>query len=93
MLMLEQLGALSENAAKAIQNIKFDKVIVWEGGENGDGRGATSGFLRSLAGSLPPVLQIMKDIGGVEMPEYFGKLAEDAPKPSPAPKAEEEAVS
>ncbi len=76
MLMLEHIEKLSENAAKAIQNIKFDKVVVWDGGNGGEGGGATSNFLSSLAGSLPPMLTMMKDIGGVEMPEYFGKLAE-----------------
>ena len=35
-----------------------------------------SPFLQSLAGSLPPVMQMMKDIGGVEMPAFFGKLAD-----------------
>jgi flotillin len=90
MLMLEHLDHLAETAAKAIANIKFDKVIVWDGGQNADGQGATAGFLRNLAGALPPVMQIMKDIGGVEMPEYFAKLAtdgalgqRDAPKPKP----------
>jgi len=79
MLMLEHLDHLSETAAHAIANVKFDKVIVWDGGANGkDGEtGATAGFLRGLASSLPPVMQIMKNIGGVEMPEYFGKLVDD----------------
>ncbi len=80
MLMLEHMEKLSENAAKAISNIKFDKVVVWDGaGGAGGGEGsATSNFLSSLAGSLPPMLHMMKDIGGVDMPEYFGKLVEDA---------------
>ena len=30
--MLEHLDALAEASAKAISNIKFDKVVVWEGG-------------------------------------------------------------
>ncbi len=79
MLMLEQLERLSENAAKAISNIKFDKVVVWDngGGEGGNGS-ATSNFLSSMAGSLPPMLHMMRDIGGVEMPEYFGKLVDEA---------------
>ncbi|MEM8713418.1 MAG: hypothetical protein AAGG01_20935, partial [Planctomycetota bacterium] len=38
------------------------------------GGSGTSRFLQSLAGSLPPTLQMMKDIGGVEMPEFLGKL-------------------
>src|SRR5690606_4301533 len=38
LLMLEHMKDLSETAAKAISNIKFDKVIVWEnGGANGNG--------------------------------------------------------
>jgi flotillin len=79
MLMLEQLERLSENAAKAISNIKFDKVVVWDNGQGKDGKGsATSNFLSSMAGSLPPMLHMMRDIGGVEMPEYFGKLVDEA---------------
>src|SRR5439155_20879618 len=37
LLMLEHMDALAEASAKAISNIKFDKVVVWEGGgANGD---------------------------------------------------------
>ncbi len=77
LLMLEQLEHLSETAAKAISNIKFDKVVVWDGGGNGDGKNGTAGFLRNLAGSLPPMMNMMKDIGGVELPDYIGKIVED----------------
>src|SRR5438552_5712082 len=42
MLMLEHLDHLAETAAKAISNIKFDKVIVWENGAQ-NGHSATSG--------------------------------------------------
>jgi flotillin len=74
MMMLEHLDVLSENAAKAIANIKFDKVVVWDSGAGADGRSATSGFLANLAHSLPPMMQMMRDIGSVQMPEYFGKI-------------------
>ncbi|MGE3165647.1 MAG: flotillin family protein [Planctomycetota bacterium] len=76
MLMLEHLDKLAETAASAIANVKFDKVVCWDGGGNGNGAGGAAGFVRSLGGMLPPVMQIMKDIGGVEMPEFFGKLVE-----------------
>ncbi|MHC4939270.1 MAG: flotillin family protein [Planctomycetota bacterium] len=81
MLMLEHLDHLSETAAKAISNIKFDKVVVWDGGGS-DGANATSNFLRGLGRTLPPMMHMMKDVGGVEMPKYFGKLegADDAEK-------------
>jgi flotillin len=85
MLMLEHMDKLSETAAKAISNIKFDKVVVWDGGGK-DGQGtATSGFLRGLASAIPPMLQIMRDVGGVEMPEYFGKLMTEAEAAKAAP--------
>ncbi len=77
MLMLEHLDRLSENAAKAISNIKFDKVVVWDGGSE-NGKSATANFLQGLGGSLPPMLQMMRDIGGVEMPEFFGRLVEES---------------
>ena len=70
LLMLEQMEQLSETAAKAISSIKFDKIVVWDG-QNGK---ATSGFLQNLGRSLPPMLSMMKDVGGVEMPEFFGKI-------------------
>ena len=82
LMMLEHIEQISATAASAISNIKFDKVIVWDGGQEGGGAG---GFIKNLAGALPPALQIMKDIGGVEMPEYFGKLVADAQAAAAAP--------
>jgi flotillin len=78
MLMLEHIEELSKTAAQAISNVKFDKVVVWDGG--GEGKNGTAGFLRGLAGALPPMLHMMRDIGGVQMPEYFGKLVEEEAK-------------
>jgi flotillin len=79
LLMLEHLEELSKTAATAISNIKFDKVVVWDGGNgNGTGNSGTAGFLQGLAKSLPPMLNIMRDVGGVQMPEFFGKLVGDA---------------
>jgi flotillin len=78
MMMLEHLDAMVQASAQAISNIKFDKVIVWEGGGgNGNGHGGsqTSQFLQNLAKVMPPMMQVMKDIGGVEMPEYLARIA------------------
>lgn len=74
LMMLEHLDNLAESSAKAISNIKFDKVVVWEnGGQNG--RSSTGDFLHKMAGTLPPMMQVMRDIGGVEIPESLAKLA------------------
>lgn len=76
-LMLEHLDHLAQSSAQAISNIKFDKVVVWENGANGDGSNNTSRFLQSMAHTLPPMMQIMKDIGGVEMPEFIARFAKE----------------
>src|SRR6516162_5869068 len=77
MLMLEHLDTLAEMSAKAISGIKFDKVVVWEGGGNGNGQTSTSHFLQNLARVMPPMMHVMKDIGGVEMPEFLARLTPD----------------
>ena len=82
MLMLEHMDHLALTAAQAISNIKFDKVIVWEnGGAGGNGTSATSNFLQNMSRTLPPMLQVMKDIGGIEVPEYLAKLVPDSNTP------------
>ena len=95
LLMLEHFDNLVEASARAISNIKFDKVVVWEGG-NSNGTSATANWLHNMARTLPPMMQVMKDIGGVEIPEtlaalsgsekteaaHDGKTQEAAPKPS-----------
>ena len=78
MLMLEHLDHLAEASSRAISNIKFDKIVVWETGDKG-GRGNTASFLSSMARTLPPMMQVMKDIGGVELPESLVKFAGDSP--------------
>lgn len=79
LLMLEHLDHLAETAATAISNIKMDKVVVWGGGgANGSGDAVGVGsFVRDLAGSVPPVLQMLRDIGGVRVNDRFVSLEED----------------
>jgi flotillin len=96
LLMLEHLDKLAEAASRAISNIKFDKIVVWEGGGHGGngspnekGTSATGNFLQSMARTLPPMMQVMKDIGGVELPESLIKMTGEAgafgPPSRPAP--------
>jgi flotillin len=97
LLMLEHIDNLAQTSAQAISNIKFDKVVVWENGNgaNGAGGNSMSHFLQSLARTMPPMMQVMKDVGGIEMPEYLARMASEAPTgerpgfPPPAPKAPE----
>lgn len=76
LLMLEHLDDLTRASAAAIANIKFDKVVVWEnGGQNGTSN--TANFLQSMARTLPPMMQVLKDIGGVEMPVSLARFGEE----------------
>ncbi len=81
LLILEHLDKLAEESSRAISNIKFDKIVVWENGSNGSGNGngknSTANFLSGMANVLPPMLHTMKDIGGVQVPEFIAKLIED----------------
>jgi flotillin len=84
LLMLEHIDKLAETSAQAISNIKFDKVVVWDGGQQGAG---TAGFLQSMARTLPPMMQVLSDLGGVELPGYIGRLKTE---PAEAVKADGE---
>ncbi len=76
LLMLEHLDTLAETSAKAISNIKFDKVVVWDGGGTGAGAGA-AGFLQNMSRSLPPMMNVLREVAGMELPGFMGKLTPD----------------
>jgi len=74
LLIIEQLPKLVAEQVKAIQNLKIDKVTVWDGGQGGaDGQGSTAGFLRGLIGALPPVHELAEQ-AGIDLPEVLGKV-------------------
>jgi flotillin len=85
MMMLEHFDDLVDASAKAISNIKFDKIVVWEGGNGADGTTSTARWLHDMSRTLPPMLQVMKDIGGIEIPETLTKLAGSAKQPENLP--------
>ena len=95
LLMLEHMDKLAETAATAISNVKFDKVVVWDGGAGTNGETATAGFLQGMARSLPPMMNVLKDLAGVELPGYLGRVVTDAAPqvPAPAPTAVPAAVA
>src|SRR5690606_20309169 len=81
MLMIEQLPQLVAEQVKAISNLKIDKVTVWDGGGK-DGKSGTADFLSGLAGSLPPLHELTRNVG-VELPEFLGKMNSGNGKASP----------
>jgi flotillin len=65
-----------EKQVEAIQNLKIDKITVWDsaGGSNGQGS-STAKFVSSLVGSLPPLQEVAK-MAGVELPEFLGRMSD-----------------
>jgi len=92
LLLIEKLPELVAEQVKAIQNLKIDKVTVWDSGSgDGEGNGATANFLRGLIGSLPPMHELAQQ-AGIDLPEVLGhvhtpKAPEKGGAPSTPPKA------
>ena len=76
LLMIEKLEAIVAKQVEAIQNLKIDKITVWDSGNGKDGGSSTSNFLSSMIKSLPP-LQELAGMAGVELPEYLGKISKE----------------
>jgi len=78
LLFLEQMPQVTETLAGAIANIKFDKVVLWNGaGGNGTSSGV-SGLVEDLVRVLPPLMQVAEEVGGVQLPGIFGKRMQEA---------------
>lgn len=91
LLLIEQLPELVAAQVKAIQNLKIDKITVWDQGTGANGRNATSDFLAGMIGSLPRLHELAQQ-AGIELPAMLGKvnrnaqdghLTVDRPEPTP----------
>jgi flotillin len=80
MLMIaDKLPELVKLQAEAIQNIKIDKVTVWDSGNNADGKNSTSNFISGLYQSVPPLQEMFK-MAGMELPSYLKGKADSESK-------------
>ena len=85
LLIIEKLPELVAEQVKAIQNLKIDKITVWDSGQkNGEGTGSTGQFLNGLIGSLPPIHELA-DQAGIDLPEVLGKVKSESSTPPPPP--------
>ncbi len=84
LLIIEKLPELVAEQVKAIQNLKIDKITVWDSGNGqaGDTSGATAGFLKGLIASLPPIHELARQ-AGIDLPEVLGKVARDETRGTP----------
>jgi len=76
LLVTEQLPKLVEEQARAISNLKIDKVTVWDSGSGGGSKSAgsktaTADFVSGLASALPPLHELTRNVG-VRLPEFLG---------------------
>ena len=91
LLMIEQLPELVAQQVKAIQNLKIDKITVWDSGSGKDGKNATADFLSGMIGSLPQVHELAKQ-AGIDLPSALGKVVEhEQPTPRSRPVADGDA--
>ncbi len=76
-MITEQLPDLVEEQVKAISDLEFDSVTVWEGGSGSNGQTNTADFASGLIGAIPPLHEITRN-AGVELPEYLGRIVDQS---------------
>ena len=72
LLMVEKLDDIVARQVEAIQNLKIDKITVWDSGSGGES--STANFLSGMVKALPPI-QDVAQMAGVELPSYLGQLS------------------
>lgn len=80
LLVTEQLPTIVETQASAIRNLSFDKVVVMGGGDSKSG--SVGGFVQNLVTGTLPLHELAQSVG-VQLPDYLGKSAPEAPAPEP----------
>ncbi len=79
LLLLEKLPELVKTQVEAIKGINIDKVTVWDGAGNADGKTSTANFVSGLMKAVPPLSDLF-DQAGMSLPEYLGKKKDNAPE-------------
>ena len=78
LLMVEKIEAIVGKQVEAIQNLKIDKITVWDTGSSENGNGTTTdNFVSNIAKALPPIKDIA-GMAGVEIPNYLGHVEGDS---------------
>ncbi|MFQ9800261.1 MAG: flotillin family protein [Clostridia bacterium] len=88
LLISDKLENLVKLQVEAIQNLKIDKITVWDSGNDKDGNSSTANFVSSLMKSLPPIQDLL-NMAGMELPDFLGKTANPVQVDSAAPSESE----
>ncbi len=73
LMITEKLPELVAEQVKAISNLEIGNITVWEGGRGADGKNSTASFVSGLAGAIPPIHDLTRNVG-IELPEFLGKM-------------------
>ena len=68
MMIADKITEIVKMQTEAVQNLKIDKVTVWD--SMSGGKSSTANFLSGMLGSLPPLNDIFKS-AGLELPDYL----------------------
>ncbi len=81
LMIADKLEELVSTQVEAIKNLKIDKVTVWDGGQNAEGKTATANFVSGMLKSLPP-LDDLYSMAGLKIPKIIApQNAENAEQP------------
>lgn len=95
LMITDKIEKIIETQVEAIKNIKIDKVTVWDGGNNQNGKTSTANFLSGMMQSLPPLQDVFKS-AGLEMPEIVAPKevsAEPAPSSADTPASKKDSAN
>ena len=71
LLIADKLEELMRVQVEAVKNIKIDKVTVWDGGQNADGKTSTANFISGMMKSVPPLDEVFS-MAGMSLPSILG---------------------
>jgi len=83
LMLADKMEDLLRVQVDAIKNIKIDKVTVWDGGAEKEGKTATANFVSGLMKSIPPMHDLF-NMAGMRLPDYLGKEKDSPPAPAPS---------
>ena len=78
MMLTDKMEVLTKIQVDAIKDLQIDKLIVWDGG-SANGQGGLEGMMNGMVKSIPQ-LHDLAAAAGIQLPEFLGTIAEDAPK-------------
>lgn len=78
LMIADKMEELVRIQVQAIQDLKIDKITVWDGGASADGKSSTANFVSGLMKTIPPLNELF-DMAGMQLPKYMGEAKPDVP--------------